>query len=111
MDINNSFRCIDAFEKWLNKIKKKINLFFDILLTIRKFLTLKLGSFKSIRDGIIELKVKATGYRLYCVEVAKDKFVFLCGGDKKTQDDDVKKAIQLKNDGLDECNCCELTYS
>ena len=57
------------------------------------------GSFGVQRDvgnGIWELKIDyGLGYRLYYKKVGDDIVVLLCGGDKSTQDEDIKNAKKI----------------
>jgi putative addiction module killer protein len=47
-------------------------------------------------DGIGELRVDyGPGYRVYFVQRGKVLVVLLCGGDKRTQDKDIKRAIGM----------------
>lgn len=47
-------------------------------------------------DGIGELRVDyGPGYRVYFVKRGSALIVLLCGGDKSTQDKDVKRAIKM----------------
>lgn len=47
-------------------------------------------------DGIGELRIDyGPGYRLYFVKRGNSVFVLLCGGDKRTQDKDIKRAIDM----------------
>jgi putative addiction module killer protein len=51
------------------------------------------GDFKSLKDGIFELRLKfSSGYRIYFGEHGDTIVVLLCGGDKSTQEQDIKKA-------------------
>lgn len=47
-------------------------------------------------DGISELRIDyGPGYRLYFVRRDSDIVILLCGGDKSTQDRDIKQAVKL----------------
>lgn len=53
------------------------------------------GDFKVINEGIFELRLSfGSGYRIYCGQESKTVVLLLCGGDKKSQQKDIKKAIQ-----------------
>lgn len=48
------------------------------------------------RDGVWELKIDVgPGYRVYYVEVTKTALLLLCGGAKRTQDRDIKRAVKF----------------
>ncbi|WP_197386359.1 type II toxin-antitoxin system RelE/ParE family toxin [Ralstonia pseudosolanacearum] len=54
------------------------------------------GDTKAIRDGIRELRIDHwPGYRLTFVQHGADLIVLLCGGDKSTQETDIRRAIDL----------------
>ena len=57
------------------------------------------GDFKALRDGISELRVDhGPGYRVYFTRRGPLVIVLLVGGDKRTQDADIERAIEiLKN--------------
>lgn len=51
------------------------------------------GDYKSVKDGVLELRLKfGSGYRVYFGEDADKIVVLLCGGDKSTQKQDIKEA-------------------
>jgi putative addiction module killer protein len=56
----------------------------------------RLGNFgytRSVGEGVHELKVDyGPGYRVYFGQDGEQLVIILCGGDKGTQDDDIKKA-------------------
>ena len=56
-----------------------------------------MGNTKSVGDGIYEKKVDyGPGYRLYFCKRGNDWILLLCGGDKSTQQDDIRKAKAIK---------------
>jgi len=51
------------------------------------------GDYKSIKDGIFELRLAfASGYRVYFGEDGDTIVVLLCGRDKSTQKQDIEQA-------------------
>ncbi len=55
-----------------------------------------LGDVKSIGDGALEMRVDVgTGYRVYFVLRGGELVILLAGGDKSTQQADIKRAIKL----------------
>ncbi len=51
------------------------------------------GKCRSVGSGVQELKVDyGSGLRIYFGRDGFEKVVLLCGGDKKTQNEDIKKA-------------------
>jgi putative addiction module killer protein len=54
------------------------------------------GDVKSVGDGVRELRVDyGPGYRLYFVQRQEVLVILLCGGDKRTQDKDIRIAKTL----------------
>ncbi|TYZ56542.1 type II toxin-antitoxin system RelE/ParE family toxin [Ralstonia solanacearum] len=55
-----------------------------------------LGDMKAVRDGIRELRIDhGPGYRLYFVQQGAVLIILLCGGDKSTQETDIRRATDL----------------
>ncbi len=51
------------------------------------------GDAKSVGDGVNELRVDVgLGYRVYYAHSGKEIVLLLCGGDKRTQAADIRKA-------------------
>ena len=63
---------------------------------------LSLGNFgdcKSVGGGVFELRIDwGPGYRLYYTMVGKTCVLLLCGGDKRKQGSDIKRAIEYLED-------------
>lgn len=63
---------------------------------------LKAGNFgdsKLLRDGVSELRVDyGPGYRVYFGMVGKAVVLLLCGGDKRSQEADIDKAVEYLAD-------------
>jgi putative addiction module killer protein len=52
-----------------------------------------LGNYKSLGDGVLELKVDfGPGYRVYFGQAGKTIVLLLCGGDKASQARDIQSA-------------------
>jgi putative addiction module killer protein len=84
------------FDKWLKKLsdlKAKAKILFRIqkLENDEHF-----GDWKSVGDGIKELRINfAKGYRIYFKEKDEKIVILLVGGDKSSQDKDIKKAKEI----------------
>jgi putative addiction module killer protein len=51
------------------------------------------GDVKPVGAGVSELRVDyGPGYRIYFCRRGEDVILLLCGGDKSTQDSDIRKA-------------------
>jgi putative addiction module killer protein len=61
-----------------------------------------LGDVKPVRNGISELRIDhGPGYRVYFMQRGDVVIVLLVGGDKGTQDADIKRAIMIAKDWKD----------
>ena len=81
------------FDKWLKKLRD-LRAKAKILFRIQKLESEEhFGECKPVGDGIVELKIDyAKGYRIYLKETDGKIIVLLIGGDKSTQEQDIKKA-------------------
>ena len=63
------------------------------------------GHFRTLRSGVREMKLEfGPGYRVYYTERSDELIVLLAGGDKSTQQSDIRLAIELADnlgDGAD----------
>ena len=56
-----------------------------------------MGNIKSVGDGVFEKKLNyGPGYRIYLCQVGAAWMLLLCGGDKSTQQEDIKQAKEMK---------------
>ena len=54
------------------------------------------GDTKNVGDGILEMRIDyGPGYRIYYVRRGTRIVILLCGGDKRTQQQDIKRARKL----------------
>ena len=57
------------------------------------------GDVKHAGGGLSEMRIDyGPGYRVYLSQRGNDLVILLCGGDKRTQDRDIKYANQLKSE-------------
>jgi putative addiction module killer protein len=57
------------------------------------------GDCKSLRGGLYELRIDwGPGYRAYYSQVGKACVLLLCGGDKRKQSSDIRRALEYLND-------------
>ena len=54
------------------------------------------GDVRPVGEGVSELRIDyGPGYRIYFVQHGQTVVVLLAGGDKRTQDQDIKTALEL----------------
>jgi putative addiction module killer protein len=54
------------------------------------------GDVKPVGEGVSEMRVPhGPGYRVYFKQTAKAVILLLCGGDKSTQEKDIKRAKEI----------------
>lgn len=100
MDYNQKmFEIIKSteFSKWASDLKDR-RASMRIAARLDRISLGNLGDHKFLRDGINEIRIdEGAGYRLYFTRHGNTIIVLLCGGDKRTQDADIKRAIELAN--------------
>jgi len=85
----------EEFDVWLHNLKD-INARGFIAKRITVMSAGSLGETRSLGGGLFEAKIRyGAGYRLYFVNKENRIIVLLCGGDKSTQDRDIKRAKDL----------------
>lgn len=99
MDYNHSmFEVIqsETFARWLGKLKDRAAVM-RISARIRRLTeTGNFGDSKVLREGVSEMRIDhGPGYRLYLMQRGPVIVVLLAGGDKRTQDADIKLAIEI----------------
>ena len=82
----------EPITQWLEGLRDK-NASAAIRMRLRRIETGNFGDCKSVGDGVLELRVDVgAGYRVYYARHAGKIVVLLCGGDKRTQDSDIRTA-------------------
>ena len=60
------------------------------------------GDCKGVGGGVSELRIDwGPGYRVYFGRDGQTVIILLCGGDKRKQDSDIKKAVELWQEFVD----------
>ena len=80
---------------WINRLKDRAGRA-RIQMRVDRLVHGNPGQHRKLTDGISELKIDVgPGYRVYYTERDKEIIILLAGGDKSTQQQDVKAAIAL----------------
>jgi putative addiction module killer protein len=83
------------FDEWLASLKDRVGKA-KITLRLQRLELGNAGDHSSVGGGVSELRVHSgPGYRVYYKQTDKTIIVILCGGDKSTQDEDIKRAIEM----------------
>ena len=89
---------ISPFGKWLNSLKD-IRAKARIRIRLDRLSFGNLGDCKSVGNGVYELRVDyGPGYRVYFGQDGDVIIVLLCGGDKHSQQADIRKAYAYWQD-------------
>lgn len=88
-------RQTDEFQKWLRNLRDD-GAVARIGARIRRLEQGNPGDAKSLGSGLLEMRVDyGPGYRVYYVRRGAVIVVLLCGGDKRAQQRDIKRAHAL----------------
>ena len=85
----------DTFDIWLRSLRDR-QAKARIEVRIRRLSLDNPGQYRSLKNGINELKIDyGPGYRVYYTFRNQTLVLLLCGGDKSTQDQDIKTALRI----------------
>jgi putative addiction module killer protein len=83
------------FSAWLHRLRDP-NAVARIVARIRRMEQGNPGDTKSVGKGILEMRIAyGPGYRIYYSHRGARIVILLCGGDKRTQQQDIKRAQML----------------
>ena len=86
------------FDEWLRDLGDA-NAVARVLARLGRVRWGNLGDCKPVGEGVSELRVDyGPGYRVYLGQKGQTLVILLCGGDKRTQDRDIRLAQQYWND-------------
>jgi putative addiction module killer protein len=86
------------FASWLVALRDKQALT-RINARIRRLSLGNPGDVKPVGSGVWEMRIDyGPGYRAYYVRRENTVYVLLCGGDKRSQDQDIIRAIELSRE-------------
>ena len=93
--MNYEIHTTEVFDKWTAKLKDR-QAAMAIALRLARVASGNFGDTKIIGDGVSELRTfVGPGYRIYYTIRNNEIVILLCGGDKSTQQNDIKQAKEL----------------
>lgn len=85
----------DVYAEWFEGLRDRVGQA-RINVRIRRLSLGNPGDVKPIGEGVSELRIDhGPGYRVYFVQRGQVLIVLLAGGDKRTQERDIKLALEL----------------
>jgi putative addiction module killer protein len=86
------------FAKWLSGLRD-LRAKARILARLKQAEHGNLGDVKTVGDGVLEMRVDVgPGYRLYYTRRHEALIILLVGGDKRAQQRDIQRAIEMAKD-------------
>jgi putative addiction module killer protein len=88
-------RQTEVYSRWFNSLRdRQARARIDV--RIRRLSLGNLGDVKPVGEGVSELRIDyGPGYRIYFVQRGQTLVILLAGGDKHTQNQDIKTAREL----------------
>jgi putative addiction module killer protein len=88
-------RQTEIYSRWFNSLRdRQARARIDI--RIRRLSIGNPGDVKPVGKGVLELRIDyGPGYRVYFIQRGETLIVLLAGGDKRTQNRDIKTALDL----------------
>jgi putative addiction module killer protein len=84
-----------VYKKWIKNLRDE-RARYRINARIERLKQGNPGDVKPAGEGISEIRIDyGTGYRLYYKDTGKEIIILLCGGNKVTQDEDIKQAKKI----------------
>ena len=88
-------RQTEEFSGWLHRLRDA-NAVARIVGRIRRMEMGNPGDTRSVGQSILEMRIDyGPGYQVYYVHLGAQIVILLCGGDKRTQQQDIKRAQKL----------------
>lgn len=85
----------DEFDRWLSHMKDR-RAVARIASRIERLGLGNHGDVKPVGEGVSEMRLAhGPGYRIYYKQTGKKIIVILCGGDKSSQDSDIRRAKEI----------------
>jgi putative addiction module killer protein len=88
-------RKTETFARWIDRLRD-IKARARVLVRIERLAAGNPGDVKPVGQGVSELRISyGPGYRVYFTQRGQQLIILLAGGDKSSQDKDIKKAQRL----------------
>ena len=88
-------RKTDAYAKWFDGLSD-LRARARILVRIERLAAGNPGDVKSVGSGVSEMRIDyGPGYRVYYKKHGREVVILLAGGDKRSQANDIRAALQL----------------
>ncbi|OQY17848.1 MAG: addiction module antitoxin RelB [Desulfobacteraceae bacterium 4572_35.1] len=88
----------ETFDYWLTLLRNK-RAISRINARLRRVTLGNLGDIAPVGDGVSEMRIfYGHGYRVYFITQSHEFIVVLCGGEKASQNKDIKQAKELANE-------------
>jgi putative addiction module killer protein len=88
----------DVWGDWLSELRD-LRSRAKIVARIDRLSAGNFGDCKTLRGGLFEMRIDwGSGYRVYNAMVGKACVLLLCGGDKRKQSSDIKRALEYLKD-------------
>jgi putative addiction module killer protein len=85
----------EVYQDWINALKDRVARA-RIQVRVDRLVHGNPGQYRNLTDGVAELKIDCgPGYRVYFTQRGEEIIVLLAGGDKSSQQQDIKAAIAL----------------
>jgi putative addiction module killer protein len=82
------------FDEWFNSLGDR-KAKYRIDLRLNRVQLGNLGDYRSVGEGVYELRIDyGPGYRVYFGQIGTTIVLLLCGGDKSSQEQDIRQAIE-----------------
>ena len=88
-------RQTEEFSVWLRRLRDA-NAVARIVARIRRLEQGNPGDINAVGNGVMEMRIDyGPGYRVYYLHRGSTIVILLCGGDKRTQPQDIKRAHKM----------------
>ena len=83
------------FDKWLDNLKDRLAKS-SVQVRIDRLAKGNAGDVKLVGEGVSEMRIHVgAGYRVYFTRVGATIVLLLCGGDKRSQNRDIERALAM----------------